>query len=142
MAWQHASLNNPRPEQEWSSGGISSPHHNITGVPSTESTPLSYQQDYQQDAQSHHQQTTSQNIHVHVPETKDPRWPQTPTQLTSNSWATISADFTAALLSLPFLVLAIVLMRLDGVRVDERRQQYTNAILVVSIYIDPFSLLY
>ena len=66
----------------------------------------------------------------HRPEEKS-RWPTKPVEL-KTSWGSVVADIISVLCSVPFVALAIVLMRIDGKRVDEHRQDYINSILVVS----------
>ncbi|KAK3385749.1 hypothetical protein B0H63DRAFT_510472 [Podospora didyma] len=60
------------------------------------------------------------------------RWPTAPIELRTATAGTIFADVVAIIFSLPFLVLAVIIIRLDGTRVDERHQHYINAIFVAA----------
>jgi hypothetical protein len=122
------------PSPQWPSADVDNGYEE-KGAPTAESTLLAHPQDghspdsqllHSQDGLSHDQRT------VRNATKKPPGWPITPVELKSTGWRILFADIAAVLLSLPFLVLAVALMRLDGVRVGEWRQQYTNAILVVS----------
>ncbi|KAK4446203.1 hypothetical protein QBC34DRAFT_357226 [Podospora aff. communis PSN243] len=116
-------------------GVVVGDRHEEKGAPTVESTLLRHSHDnhspdtqsrHSQDSQSHEQETAQNTTR------KPPGWPTTPVELKSTGWGVLFSDITSVLLSVPFLVLAVALMRLDGVRVDEWRQTYTNAILVAA----------